>query len=86
MIARINLLHIPCNKLGTQSVSPIALIVTLPSSTYINEDRDLTIGIQLMSFLIYDVTRSNSPGNRAYEYKKSSNTTGLGFYTHHGLN
>jgi hypothetical protein len=29
-IARINLLRIPCNKLGIQSVSSIALIVTLP--------------------------------------------------------
>jgi hypothetical protein len=30
MVARINLLRISCNKLGTQSVSPIALSVTIP--------------------------------------------------------
>jgi hypothetical protein len=29
-VARINLLRISCNKLGTQSVSPIALSVTIP--------------------------------------------------------
>ena len=52
-IARINLLHILCNKLGTQSVSPIVLC-NPTSLAYIKENRDLGLEIDT-------IRRSNLP-------------------------
>jgi hypothetical protein len=79
-ITRINLLRIPRNKLESQSISPIALIITIPPPSILKEGWDLAVRIQPLSF------QSTTLGTTALVIEYTNTRAAAPRWTNRGLN